>query len=58
MAIPNTTYYESMVLTNPVVREAIVDANGPVHAPTTPGIGYEERWQGERPWERGMPRFA
>ncbi len=39
MAIPNTTYYESLVWTNPVVRESCVDAHGLVHAPTTPGTG-------------------
>lgn len=41
MAIPNTTYYESLVMTNPVVREASVDEHGLVHAPARPGIGYE-----------------
>jgi L-alanine-DL-glutamate epimerase-like enolase superfamily enzyme len=41
MAIPNTTYYESLVMTNPVVREAAVDSQGLVHAPTGPGVGYE-----------------
>jgi L-alanine-DL-glutamate epimerase-like enolase superfamily enzyme len=41
MAIPNTTYYESLIMTNPVVREPAVDAAGFVHAPTVPGIGYE-----------------
>jgi len=38
MAISNTTYYESLVTSNPVVRERAVDANGLVHAPTGPGI--------------------
>lgn len=42
MAIPNTTYYESLVMTNPVVRESIVDSHGMVHAPAVPGVGYEE----------------
>jgi len=37
MAIPNTTYYESMVNSNPVVREALVDAQGLVHAPSGTG---------------------
>ncbi|MCU1495687.1 MAG: racemase [Acidimicrobiaceae bacterium] len=40
MAIPNTTYYESLVTSNPVVRESLVDARGLVHAPSEPGIGY------------------
>jgi L-alanine-DL-glutamate epimerase-like enolase superfamily enzyme len=39
MAISNTTYYESLVTSATVVREACVDANGLVHAPTGPGIG-------------------
>jgi L-alanine-DL-glutamate epimerase-like enolase superfamily enzyme len=40
MAIPNTTYYESLVRTNPVVQDPFVDARGMVRAPTAPGIGY------------------
>ena len=50
MAIPNTTYYESLVLTNPIVREPGVDEHGMVHAPTAPGIGFEARWE-IPPWE-------
>jgi len=50
MAIPNTTYYESLVRTNPVMREAGVDSSGLIHAPTTPGIGYEQSWE-HLPWE-------
>ncbi|MFI1092490.1 enolase C-terminal domain-like protein [Streptomyces sp. NPDC020917] len=42
MAIPNTTYYESLVYTNPIVREAAVHQDGMVHAPTAPGIGFGE----------------
>ena len=41
MAISNTTYYESLVTTNPVAREPAVDEHGLVQAPTAPGIGYE-----------------
>lgn len=44
MAIGNTTYYESLVTSNPVVREECVDANGMVAAPTAPGVGWEEDW--------------
>jgi L-alanine-DL-glutamate epimerase-like enolase superfamily enzyme len=44
MAIPNTSYYESLVVTNPVLREMAVDEHGLVHAPTAPGIGFEEQW--------------
>ncbi len=39
MAIPNTTYYESLVMENPVPKDPIVDAHGLVHAPTEPGVG-------------------
>ena len=39
MAIPNTTYYESLVRTNPVVQDPFVDAHGLVNAPTPPGVG-------------------
>jgi L-alanine-DL-glutamate epimerase-like enolase superfamily enzyme len=39
MAIPNCTYYESLVTTNPVQREFGVDGNGMVKAPTAPGVG-------------------
>jgi L-alanine-DL-glutamate epimerase-like enolase superfamily enzyme len=41
MAIPNTTYYESLIYSNPVQREPSVGADGLVRAPTQPGIGYE-----------------
>lgn len=44
MAIPNTTYYESLVDSNPVRRAPEVDPAGLVHAPTAPGMGYEEAW--------------
>jgi len=49
MAIPNTTYYESFVPANPVVREPAVDDQGLVHASTAPGIGYEATWDAP-PW--------
>src|SRR5829696_4012676 len=39
MAIPNTTYYESLITSTDVTREAVVDANGLVHAPTGIGLG-------------------
>jgi len=38
MAIPNCTYYESLVTSNPVVREPRVMSDGTVRAPATPGI--------------------
>jgi L-alanine-DL-glutamate epimerase-like enolase superfamily enzyme len=39
MVIPNTTYYESLVMENPVVSDPMVDSQGLVHAPTEPGLG-------------------
>jgi L-alanine-DL-glutamate epimerase-like enolase superfamily enzyme len=39
MAIPNTTYYESLVMSTSVTREAVVDADGLVHAPQGVGLG-------------------
>ena len=39
MAIPNTTYYESLVTSTDVSREAVVDASGLVHAPAGVGLG-------------------
>ncbi len=44
MSISNTTYYESLIDSNPVRRPADVDAAGNVHAPTLPGVGFEEAW--------------
>ena len=38
MAIPNCTYYESLVTSNPATREARVGPDGLVRAPTEPGI--------------------
>jgi len=38
MAISNTTYYESLVMGNPISRESGIDAAGLVHAPTGPGV--------------------
>ena len=42
MAISNTTYYESLITSHPVQREAAVDQHGMVHVPTEPGIGFEK----------------
>lgn len=39
MAIPNTTYYESLVMSTKVTREPVVDARGLVHAPAAIGMG-------------------
>ena len=49
MSIPNTTYYESLVDSNPVRREGAVDSDGLVHASTAPGIGYEQLWGSDIP---------
>jgi L-alanine-DL-glutamate epimerase-like enolase superfamily enzyme len=51
LAIPNTTYYESLVMANPVVREPAMDEQAVVHAPTAPGIGFEALWGDTPPWE-------
>jgi L-alanine-DL-glutamate epimerase-like enolase superfamily enzyme len=42
MAIPNTTYYESLVTATAVPRDPAVDERGLVHAPREPGIGLPE----------------
>jgi L-alanine-DL-glutamate epimerase-like enolase superfamily enzyme len=39
MAISNTTYYESLVMSTDVTREAVVDPQGLVHAPEGVGLG-------------------
>jgi L-alanine-DL-glutamate epimerase-like enolase superfamily enzyme len=39
MAIPNCTYYESLVWGNPVRREAGIDQHGMIKAPLGPGVG-------------------
>lgn len=49
MSIPNTTYFESLVSANPVRRGPEVDADGLVHAPTGPGMGYEDLWGADAP---------
>jgi L-alanine-DL-glutamate epimerase-like enolase superfamily enzyme len=41
MAVPNTTYYESLVTSNPVVREPLVGADGVVRPADVPGIGWD-----------------
>ena len=38
MTIPNTTFHESMITANPVVKKPEVDKAGYVHAPLDPGI--------------------
>ena len=51
MAIKNNTYYEALVLSNPVARPREVGADGHVHPPLTPGVGWESEWE-----ESGPPR--
>ena len=41
MAIPNCTYYESLVTTNPATREADISPSGMVAAPVGPGVGLQ-----------------
>jgi L-alanine-DL-glutamate epimerase-like enolase superfamily enzyme len=38
MAIPNTTFYESLITSNVVRKKPEIDSEGFVHAPTDPGI--------------------
>ena len=57
MAIKNTTYYESLVWGNPTTREAFVDNQGLVHAPTHPGVGYEGQWA-NKGIPLGLERFV
>ena len=40
-AIPNTTYYESLVTSNPIVVEPGIDSNGFISPPQTPGVGWD-----------------
>jgi L-alanine-DL-glutamate epimerase-like enolase superfamily enzyme len=42
MAIPNCTYYESLVTSNPVIRESRVGRDGLVHAPAEAGIALPD----------------
>jgi L-alanine-DL-glutamate epimerase-like enolase superfamily enzyme len=42
MAIPNTSYYEALVYTNPVTRPPGVGTDGMVRAPIGPGFGYDQ----------------
>jgi L-alanine-DL-glutamate epimerase-like enolase superfamily enzyme len=39
MAVPNTTYYESLITESEVPKKPEVDGDGLVHAPTGPGMG-------------------
>jgi L-alanine-DL-glutamate epimerase-like enolase superfamily enzyme len=41
-AIPNTTYYESLVYTNPIQVEVGIERDGTIAAPTGSGIGWRE----------------
>lgn len=57
MALGNNSYYESLVRTNPAVRESRVDSSGLIAVPSQPGIGYEAEWDGGvAPWERSLER--
>ncbi len=40
-AIPNTTYYESLVRTNPIKVEAGIGKDGCISPPEVPGIGWD-----------------
>ena len=55
MAIPNCTYYESLVTSNPVTRESRVGPDGLVHAPTEPGIALPDFVHEHRSTSVGPP---
>jgi L-alanine-DL-glutamate epimerase-like enolase superfamily enzyme len=42
MAIPNTTFYESLITSNDVRKKPEIDSEGFVHAPSSPGIALPE----------------
>jgi L-alanine-DL-glutamate epimerase-like enolase superfamily enzyme len=42
-AVPNTTYYESLVFSNPILVEAGIGPDGCISPPEVPGIGWEAR---------------
>jgi L-alanine-DL-glutamate epimerase-like enolase superfamily enzyme len=41
LAIRNNTYYESLVDSNPIVVEPGIGRDGRIHAPESPGVGFE-----------------
>ncbi len=42
-AIPNTTYYESLIFSNPIDVEAGIGRDGMISPPDAPGIGWDAR---------------
>lgn len=46
MAIPNTTYYESLVWGNPISTDPAVNEQGMIVASTTPGVEYDDAGTG------------
>ena len=54
-AIPNTTYYESLVRSNPITIEAGIGRDGCISPPQVPGIGWGTELSSEIPdLEYGM----
>ena len=41
LAIRNNTFYESLVVSNPIDVEPGIDNEGYIHAPTLPGVGFD-----------------
>lgn len=41
LAIPNNSFYESLVTSNPIEVESVIDQDGYVHAPAGPGVGFD-----------------
>jgi L-alanine-DL-glutamate epimerase-like enolase superfamily enzyme len=54
MAVPNTTYYESLVTSTTVTRERYVGDDGMVRAPVGPGIGLPAGLD----WPARLERFV
>lgn len=57
MTIPNTTYYESLIYSNPVTRPREVNACGMVSAPVGSGMGWEAEWS-EMGWPPVLAKFV
>ncbi len=50
-AIPNTTWYESLVRTNPIIVEDGIGPDGCISPPDVPGIGWDAPFGGPKATE-------
>lgn len=55
MALSNCTYFESLVISNPVRLPSDLDSLARLRAPTGPGIGWEDGWD-KSGWPVGLDR--